>query len=40
MNNENYTRCQICDRINPTECNRADCPMEDYFWSLTEDDNE
>lgn len=40
MRDEDSVVCSSCGAINPRSCNQADCPMENYFWSLVEDSNE
>jgi hypothetical protein len=37
MNDEYVVTCKVCGKIDPKDCNRADCPMENYFWSLDEE---
>jgi hypothetical protein len=40
MTDKYVVTCRLCDRIDPKDCNRADCPMENYFWSQEEDIDE
>lgn len=40
MNDEYTVTCKVCGKVDPTDCNRADCPLESYFWSLTEESND
>lgn len=40
MTDKYFVTCRLCDRIDPKDCNRADCPMENYFWSQEEDIDE
>lgn len=37
MSLEDRIICPMCGQINPIDCKQADCPLENYFWSLDED---
>lgn len=38
MSDEYIVTCKTCGRVEPNNCNRADCPLENYFWD--EEDSE
>lgn len=37
---DEIVRCKLCGKVNPQSCHNPDCPMEDYFWSLEDGNNE
>lgn len=36
MEYENQIVCPQCNKVNPTYCNQASCPMEELFWEEDE----
>lgn len=40
MSNDDKVVCPECGQINPIECSRVSCPLENYFWELDEGPDE